>query len=250
MSAALNLIANRGAEPAQPVKPVVPVEPETPVKTGPGINFLPLDDDITPDIAPEPVAPVKGLFSAVAPDPTVEFPPEDRVEVPVAPDGETGTNRFKRLALASANNDNGERYIETDMETGTTRLALVTEEEFIEFWSVDAYEMVSDLFALMRIDLSEIETDEDELEQGRKAAKHLWKASGRFRWMAWMRMESTVRGGDLFIAAAFFIGKGAMAVRAIKKHKAKKRAVAQAKPKLQKKKPKPTVIEGEVVKDE
>lgn len=236
MSVALDLISNKTGA---PVVPEIPVEPEKPVKTRPGVTFVPLEEDTQAANDPKPVIPEKGLFSGVAPDPSKEFAPEPEPDIPDLPEGEEGGNRFKRLDLGSSANDNKVRYLDSDGSTAMVTASIATEEEFIEFWAVDAYEMVSDLFALFRIDLSDIQTDPDEVEQGRKAAKHLWKASGRYKWLAWMRSEATIGGGDLFISLAFFAGKGAMAVRAVKKHKAK----SAQKQKIKKKTP--PVIEGE-----
>ncbi len=236
MSAALKLLASK---PGDPVEPVTPAEPAKPVKTGAGITFLPLEDELEPQASPPSAFPDSGLFSGVAPDPSQEFAPEPEPEIPELPESETGRGRFRRLDLPTGSTESTIKYFDADTSTGEVGFKIVDEEEFIEFWSVDAYEMVSDLFALIRIDLSDIKTDEDELEAGRKAAKHLWKASGKYKWLAWMRGEAIVSGGDLFIAAAFFLGKGAMAARAVKKMRAKKPG------KPVKRRRKPVTIEAE-----
>lgn len=234
--AALKLLASKPLRPTAPKPPVKPVftgqnqhvstpeRPET-IQTGATGNVQSLDDTDSrfAGLAPSPEQEI-----TVQPEPTLPTPPTDET-------GETSGARFKRLLLASASNDNPVKYIDADTDNGTVTVsASVDEETFIQFWSQDAYEIVSGLFGLFKIDMSEIETDEDEIEQGRKAAKHLWRASGRYKWLSWMRQEATINGGDLMLAMAFFAGKGMAVKTGLQNHKKKKIAA------------KNQVIEGEV----
>lgn len=179
-----------------------PFLPEKPVSTDQKPPVSPVDTGKNPALSL--------LSSGPAPDPATEIPinPEPDVEKM-----EEGENRFRHIAFDSASNDNAIKYVGGDVKTGKVKLSVTTEAEFIEFWAVDAWEMLSGVAMLFRLDISDIETGEHELKQGKKAAKHLYKLAHKYpKVLGWMLAEATLSGGDVLICAAFFGGKVSSAV--------------------------------------
>ncbi len=166
---------------------------------------------------------LSGLISGKAPDPSSEIPvePEPVFEIPSG--DEAVPRQFKKVRLASAVNDNTSRYL--DMDGGSITVSNMEESDFIEFWAKDVWDTVSAVgsFPVFGLDLREIETGDDELEQGQKAAKHLYRLAHKYpKWLGWMISESTLDGGDVIMCAAFFGGKAMAVLAAFKEKKAER----------------------------
>ncbi|WP_417456164.1 hypothetical protein [Kordiimonas sp.] len=175
------------------------------------------------------------LIVGRAPDPSAIIPPEPDPPV-VANDNEP---IFKLLKLDSANDGPSvSRYVDIDQATGVVTAGVTSEESFIEFWAVEAWETASNIGTLFGKDLSAIETEEDEIDQGRRAAKHLYKLAHKYpRLLGWMLKESTIDGGDVLVCLAFFGGKGTALASAYSEGK-----------KHRKRKSKDKIIDGEAVR--
>jgi len=168
------------------------------------------------------------LVSGHAPDISDELPTEAEPVFETSPDqpglGDTG---FRKLNLSSASNDNTSRYLDVNAKGVTVTVSNMAEAEFVEFWAVDVYEIMSSAFMLFRFDISEIETDEDELEQARKAAKNLYRmAKRRPKMFGWMLSETTLEGADWMMCVGFFGGKVAALIAGIKERRLEKKRKA------------------------
>lgn len=226
MDSALKLLSSKPATPARPARPVeavvkTPLPPVDPVVDAPSASPNAANDALM------------GLVSGSAPDPTAEIPIEaEAVTTEAIPEGEE-EGPFRKLKFTSQTSDTGSRYLDVNSETGEITVSNMGEEEFIEFWSVDAWEMLSGLAGMFRIDISEIETEDHEREQGRTAAKRLYRLAQKHpRWLGWMLSESTLNGGDMLVCVAFFGGKAGALFGAWRDRKEKKQQppVGQVKP--------------------
>ena len=230
MIGALKLLSNKPSPPVAAVPPVTvapPVEPvkvvaETPVETP-----VPLVDVVESVPLPTPTPandPFIGLVSGRAPDPTLEIPIENEtLEVETIPEGEE-EGPFRKLRFTDATSETRSRYIDVSSETGEVTIGNMDEEDFIDFWAVDAWEILSSAIGIFRIDISDIETEEHEIAQGRKAAKHLYRLAHKYPTMlGWMLSSATLNGGDVMIVLAFFGGKAAAVAGAYRDHKAEKK---------------------------
>ncbi|WP_417449534.1 hypothetical protein [Kordiimonas sp.] len=180
-------------EPVRPVKPVVkPVIP-------------PAND------------PFMGLISGTAPDPASEIPTGPDPVRPVEAESEA-TWQPKVLDLDSAREETGPKYLDMDARTGTVTVSNMAEAEFVEWWAIDVWDAIAAIggfIPALNLDLSELRTKEEDYEQARTAAKHLYKIALRNpRMLGWMIADSTVALGDGIFCLAFFGGK-ALAIIAV-----------------------------------
>lgn len=191
----------------------IPPPPTEPVATGEDQKTPFLPDRTGKTSQRAPVSPVvtgektalTALTSGPAPDPANEIAVHAEPGIEATPEGET---RFRHIAFETASNDNPIKYVDGNGETGEVTISVTSEEDFIEFWSEDAWSALSGIARMFRLDLSAIETEEDEKGQGRKAAAHLWKLANRYpKWLGWMKSGVTMSGGDAIFCLAFFGGK-------------------------------------------
>lgn len=204
-----------GPDRSERFDPSGPVGPEIPVQNPVHTTQPPANDALL------------GLVSGPAKDPSSElgagFEPKYAVEQ------EGGGWQSKTLELESAAENIGPKYLEFDAKAATITAPAMDEADFIEFWAVDAWDALSGVFMMFRFDISEIETDDDELEQARKAAKNLYRlAKRRPKLLGWMLTESTLEGADWMMCIGFFGGKVAAVVAGIKERRKEKKANALA----------------------
>lgn len=240
-ASALKMVRNTPAPVATSPDQSAPVEPVKPVSEPVNTGISPAND------------PKIGVVYGSAPDPASE--------ASVRPDSVFSDDNVdnwtpKTLDLESANESIGPKYLEIDGPAATAVVSNMEEADFIEFWSVDVYDAISGAFALFRVDISEIETEDDELEQARKAAKNLYRlAKRRPKVFGWMLSETTLEGADWMMCVGFFGGKVAALVAGIKERRLEKKQKALEKargedtttPFLKPKNQSGPVIEGEVV---
>lgn len=167
------------------------------------------------------------FISGAAPDPTREISVKPDPVFPASTES-AETFRPKVLEMVTANEDTAPKYVDLDPETGVITVSNATEEAFIQFWAFDVWEILASLAALFRVDISEIETDEDEIEQATKAARRLYNAAQRHPgWFGWMLSESTINGGDFLAVALFFGGKIAVIAHKINDSRKRKKALGK-----------------------
>jgi len=198
--------------------------PDKPGKITPNHDLKPGLPGIAP--ANEPFI---GLISGVAPDPTIEIAPEPEPDFPDYP-GQEGETLFRKLNLEKTSIDTGNRYIKLATHDGepVATVSNMSEEDFIEFWAFDVWDALSAACLLFRLDISEIETGEDDEEAARKAAKVLYRmALRRPKWFGWMISENTVEGGDWMACVAFFGGKAAAVYAGVKLRRMEKKKARQ-----------------------
>ena len=124
----------------------------------------------------------------------------------------------------------------------------MTEQEFVEFWSVDAWDYIQIISNFLRFKL-EVATEEDEIEEAERAARKLYKIAKKHqRYLGWMISGQLQAGSDMMIVMAFFGGKG-MAIFNEIRSKIKNRKANRGKPE-QKSPVKPAKTEGKVIDGE
>jgi len=239
-TSALKMVRNTSIPVETSIDQSTPVEPVKPVSE-------PVDTGLAPANDPQ-----MGVVYGSAPNPASEASVRPD---PVFSDDDTDDWEPKTLDLESANESVGPKYLEVDGPAATLVVSNMEEADFIEFWAVDVYDAISGAFALFRVDISEIETEDDELEQARKAAKNLYRlAKRRPKLFGWMLSETTLEGADWMMCVGFFGGKVAALVAGIKERRLEKKqkAIEKARgedtttPFLKPKNQSGPVIEGEV----
>lgn len=219
MNTALDLLKSKTPIPQPQGIPVPPVPKSSPEAATNDNRNTPESTGENRSSPASGARPVLRLVSGHAPDPTSELPPEPEPDIPESEE----ENRFKRLRLATSNGEHVSRYVGVDADTGTVQVGATSEEDFIELWAVDAWECLSEVGAWLGLDLSDIETEPDELEQGRKAAARLYKLAHDYpRLLGWMLHAKMIEGGDALIVAAFFLGKASVVIAALRKRKEEK----------------------------
>ena len=168
------------------------------------------------------------LVTSKAPAIETELPSEPEPDIDDVPEGE---QRFKRLKLVSAVNDNVARYVEGDPLSGDVSLTLANEDKFVQFWGFDVWEYISCCISgTTGFDASEaLETDESEREQAVRAAKKLYQATQKHpQLFGWMASRKTIEGGDWMIIFMFYGGKFGMLFREWQQYRKRKNPTAEA----------------------
>jgi len=174
-----------------------------------------------------------GFLSGTAPNP--EF------EIVVKPDpafaevAESANDwKPKTLELATATEERGNRYIDDEPEEDAPAIKpQITENEFVEFWAIGAWDALTKFSGMFGLDLHELKTEPGEEDDGRAAAACLYKLALKYpNYLGWMLSPSTLIGGDLAIVAFFFGGKMLATMKGLKQRgDARKALEASSEPK-------------------
>lgn len=174
-----------------------------------------------------------GLISGEAPPVSAEMPPEPELTpIEAVPEGDE-KRLFKRLDLVSnARSDQSSRYLDYDNDNNTVTInPIMDEKKFVEFWAVDVWEVIAAIARSFGVDLSDIRTDDHEIEEAEKAAMRLYRMAQKHpKMLGWMISEKTLDGGDFILMITFFGGKFAVIGRKVMdSRKAKKQSAQSAK---------------------
>ena len=132
--------------------------------------------------------------------------------------------QFKKLKLVSAMSENPIKYLDVDQQSGSVSVDFVTEDDFIEFWCIDAWDALATALSIFRVDVSDIRTEEDEMDEARKSGARLYRIVTKHpKYLGWMASDEILDGSDLIICTLFFGGKIAALVKGWKKSRKSKK---------------------------